>query len=210
MPARTTEPWPLPPTLPRLPERPERLVIPPTHLLAPAAGASADLRERLLARRIVLLGGEIDDEAALRVVGELLLLADEDPRTDIRLCLTSPGGSVTAALAIHDAMRSVTPDVATRAVGLTASAAQVLLTAGAAGKRSAAAHARIVLRRPSARSDGRGPVPADVLAVYRWECAEITARHSGRSVDEVLADTEAERWFTAEEAVGAGLVDRVG
>jgi hypothetical protein len=119
MPARTTEPSPLPPTLPRLPERPERLVIPPTHLLAPAAGASADLRERLLARRIVL-------------------------------------------------------------------------------------------RRPSARSDGRGPVPADVLAAYRWECAEITARHSGRSVDEVLADTEAERWFTAEEAVGAGLVDRVG
>ena len=168
--------------------------------------------ERLFAERIVYLAGEVDDAAAHRVTAQLLLLAADDPARDITLYVNSPGGSVTAGMAIYDTMQLVAPDVATWAVGFAASTGQFLLTAGAPGKRHALPHARILMHQPSARLGGTASdvtIRAGVFSALKTEIAELTAQHTGQPVETVTADADRDRWFTAEEAKAYGLVDHV-
>jgi ATP-dependent Clp protease, protease subunit len=154
----------------------------------------------------------VDDEAARRITAQLLLLTADDPDRDITLYVNSPGGSVTAGMAIYDTMQLVTPDVATCAVGFAASMGQFLVTAGAPGKRYALPHARILMHQPSARLGGAASdvtIRAGVFGAMKREIAELTARHSGQSVETVTADADRDRWFDAEEARAYGLVDHV-
>jgi ATP-dependent Clp protease protease subunit len=212
---------PLPPPYP--PEPPHRPAPPPAqplphlrggpvvYVAAPAA-ASDPVLDRLLEERIVFLGREVDDETANRISAQLLLLAEQDPERDITMYINSPGGSVTAGMAIYDTMRLIRPDVATWAVGFAASIGQFLLSAGAHGKRYALAHARILMHQPSAGAGGKATdiaIRAGVYAQMKREIAEITARHTGQSVETITADSDRDRWFTAPEAKAYGLVDHV-
>jgi ATP-dependent Clp protease, protease subunit len=168
--------------------------------------------DRLFAERIVYLTGEIDDDAAHRISAQLLLLAADDPGRDITFYLHSAGGSVTAGMAIYDTMQLITPDVATWAVGFTASMGQFLLTAGAPGKRYALPHARIMMHQPSAGLGGTATdvaIRAGVFGAMKREIAELTALHSGQPVETVTADADRDRWFDAEQARAYGLVDHV-
>jgi ATP-dependent Clp protease protease subunit len=168
--------------------------------------------DRLLEERIVFLGREVDDEVANRITAQLLLLAAQDPDRDITMYINSPGGSVTAGMAIYDTMRLIRPDVATWAVGFAASMGQFLLSAGTPGKRHALPHARILMHQPSAGIGGNATdiaIRAGVYADMKREIAEITARHTGRTVETITADSDRDRWFTAHEAREYGLVDHV-
>ncbi|WP_281290403.1 ATP-dependent Clp protease proteolytic subunit [Pseudonocardia cypriaca] len=168
--------------------------------------------DRLLEERIVFLGREVDDEIANRITAQLLLLAAQDPGRDITMYINSPGGSVTAGMAVYDTMRLIRPDVATWAVGFAASMGQFLLTAGTPGKRHALPHARILMHQPSAGIGGHATdiaIRAGVYGQMKREIAEITARHTGRTVETITADSDRDRWFTAAEAQAYGLVDHV-
>lgn len=223
---RTDPPHRPDPQPPHRPDRPEprRPLVPPhapPQPLAPAplvlhataAPALADpVTERLLAERIVFLGSEVDDAVANRITAQLLLLAAEDPERDITLYINSPGGSVTAGMAIYDTMQLITPDVATWAVGFAASMGQFLLTAGTPGKRHALPHARILMHQPSAGIGGSATdiaIRAGIFGEMKRQLAELTARHTGQDVDTITADADRDRWFTAEEARAYGLVDHV-
>jgi ATP-dependent Clp protease, protease subunit len=181
--------------------------------LRPSLPSATDaVLDRLFGERIVYLGGEIDDDAAHRVTAQLLLLAADDPARDITFYINSPGGSVTAGMAIYDTMQLVPPDVATWAVGFAASMGQFLLSAGTAGKRHALPHARIMMHQPSAGLGGTATdvaIRAGVFGTMKREIAELTARHTGQSVETVTADSDRDRWFDAEEARAYGLVDHV-
>ena len=172
----------------------------------------AQLYDALLAERIVFLGTEVTDASANMVCGQLLLLAAADPRRDIQLYINSPGGSVSAGLAIYDTMRFISNDVATIAMGMAGSMGQFLLTAGTAGKRFALPHARIMMHQPSG---GFGGTVADItiqaenMHYVKHKVQELIARHSGRTVAEIEADSDRDRWFTAEQAVAYGLIDEV-
>ena len=168
--------------------------------------------ERLLADRIIVLGKEIDDPLANRVVSQLLLLAAEDPTADITLYVNSPGGSVTAGMAIFDTMLTIEPDVSTVAIGLAASMGQFLLTAGAPGKRLALPRAQVMMHQPAGGAGGSASdirIRAEMLSRLKREIAEITAARTGQPISRVLTDFDRDRWFTASEAVAYGLVDRV-
>ena len=168
--------------------------------------------DRLFEERIVYLAGVVDDEAAHRITAQLLLLAADDPDADITFYVNSPGGSVTAGMAIYDTMQLVRPDVATWAVGFAASMGQFLLTAGAPGKRYALPHARILMHQPSASLGGTATditIRAGVFGEMKREIAELTARHSGQPVETVTVDADRDRWFDAEQARAYGLVDHV-
>jgi ATP-dependent Clp protease, protease subunit len=168
--------------------------------------------ERLLRDRIVYLGTEITDEVANQITGQLLLLAAEDPDRDITLYINSPGGSVTAGLAIYDTMRLIQPDVATWGMGLVASMGQFLLSSGTPGKRYALPHARIMMHQPSAGVGGTASdiaILADVFAKLKRRVAEITAEQTGQTVETITADADRDRWFTAEQALTYGFVDHV-
>lgn len=173
--------------------------------------ASDPLADRLLDQRIVVLGQEIDDDVAHLVCGRLLLLAAENRRHDITLYVHSSGGSPGAAAAIHDTMRWVDPDVVTVVHGTVAGAGVLVAAAGAPGRRTALPHARFHLTPPpggvGVTADVRGR--SEELTRQRRELAELVAAHSGRTTDEVVADSERGRWFGATEALGYGLVDRV-
>jgi ATP-dependent Clp protease protease subunit len=178
----------------------------------PPASLSDSVFDRLLGQRIVVLGAEIDDALANRVVAQLLLLAAEDPVRDITLYINSPGGSVTAGFAVHDAMEFVEPDVATVAVGLAASMGQFLLTSGAPGKRSVLPHAEVMMHQPHGGLGGTASdivIRAGMLGRLKRRIAEITAERSGRDVEQVTADADRDRWFSAAEAVDYGLADRI-
>lgn len=170
------------------------------------------LAAQLLTQRIVLLGSQVDDVSANRVCAQLLLLSAEDPRSDISLCVNSPGGSVTAGLAIYDTMRLVPNDVSTLAMGFAASMGQFLLTVGAQGKRYALPNSRIMMHQPSA---GIGGPTADIaiqvenLQFMKRSIERITAEHTGQSEETISRDGDRDRWFTAEQAVEYGMVDRV-
>ena len=182
-----------------------------SHTLSPPSPTDAVL-DRLFEERIVYLAGPVDDEAAHRITAQLLLLTADDPARDITFYINSPGGSVTAGMAIYDTMQLVRPDVATWAVGLAASTGQFLLTAGAAGKRYALPHARILMHQPSASLGGTATditIRAGVFGEMKREIAELTARHSGQPVETVTADADRDRWFGAEQARAYGLVDHV-
>ncbi|MFF0464733.1 ClpP family protease [Streptomyces mexicanus] len=170
------------------------------------------LAAQLLAQRIVVLGTQVDEVSANRVCAQLLLLSAEDPRTDISLYINSPGGSVTAGLAIYDTMRLVPNDVSTLAMGFAASMGQFLLTVGTPGKRYALPNARIMMHQPSA---GIGGTTADIeiqaenLEHIKRTIERLTAEHTGQSVETISRDGDRDRWFTAEQAVEYGIVDRV-
>ncbi|MEV7940202.1 ATP-dependent Clp protease proteolytic subunit [Kitasatospora sp. NPDC088264] len=170
------------------------------------------LAAQLLAQRIVLLGTQVDDVSANRVCAQLLLLSAEDPRTDISLYVNSPGGSVTAGLAIYDTMRLIPNDVSTLVMGFAASMGQFLVTVGAPGKRFALPNARIMMHQPSAGIGGTAAdieIQAENLQFTKKAIERITAEHTGQSEETIARDGDRDRWFTAEQAREYGIVDRV-
>ncbi|MGW4896545.1 ATP-dependent Clp protease proteolytic subunit [Kitasatospora sp. NPDC004240] len=178
----------------------------------PSGGFDDHLAAQLLGRRIVLLGTQVDDVSANRVCAQLLLLSAEDPRTDIGLYINSPGGSVTAGLAIYDTMRLIPNDVSTLAMGFAASMGQFLLTVGASGKRFALPNARIMMHQPSAGIGGTASdieIQAANLLFTKQAIERITAEHTGQSEETIARDGDRDRWFTAEQARQYGIVDRV-
>ena len=179
---------------------------------AGSTGTSESVRDRLLEERIVFLGQPVDDDVANRITSELLLLAAHDPTREITFYINSPGGSVTAGMAIYDTMQLIRPDVSTWALGFAASMGQFLLSAGAPGKRYALPNARILMHQPSAGLSGVQSdiaVQAAAFSSMKRRIAELTAQHTGRTVEQITADADRDRWFTADEARSYGLVDHV-
>ena len=176
------------------------------------AGLDDHIYNRLLKERIIFLGSEVRDENANAICAQLLLLAAEDPQKDIWLYINSPGGSVTAGMAIFDTMQWVPNDVATVAMGLAASMGQFLLSAGAAGKRYATPHARVMMHQPSGGIGGTASdikIQAEQMLHIKKQMAELIAQHTGQALDQIEADSDRDRWFTAEEAKAYGFVDHV-
>jgi ATP-dependent Clp protease, protease subunit len=168
--------------------------------------------DRLLRERIIFLGQPVDDTIANQICAQLLLLAAEDASRDVHLYINSPGGSVTAGMAIYDTMRFVDCDVATYATGLAASMGQFLLCAGAPGKRHALPHSRILMHQPSAGVGGTASdikIQAEQFKLTKKEMAELIAQHTGQPVERIEADSDRDRWFTAQEALDYGFVDHV-
>lgn len=174
--------------------------------------SSGAVLDRLAERRILMLGTDVDDDVAADLVARLLLLSVEDPTSDICMLINSPGGSVLAGLAIYDTMQLIPNDVATVAVGFAASMGQVLLCAGTPGKRFVHPNAQVVMHEGSA---GLGGAAADVaiqaqnLTATLDRMRAIIARHTGRAIDEVIADVGRDRWFDAKGAVDYGFADAV-
>ncbi|WP_197540243.1 ATP-dependent Clp protease proteolytic subunit [Saccharothrix espanaensis] len=186
----------------------------PTPEMRSATGMNLNdsVYERLLRERIIVLGSQVEEGIANQITAQLLLLAAEDPEKDITLYINSPGGSVTAGMAIFDTMQLIEPDVATYAMGLAASMGQFLLSAGTPGKRHALPHARILMHQPSAGVGGTAAdiaIQADMLTRTKQEMAELIAQHTGQTVERVIADSDRDRWFTAQEALEYGFVDKV-
>jgi ATP-dependent Clp protease protease subunit len=172
----------------------------------------ADVFNRLLKNRVIMLGTDVNDEIANSLCAQLLYLEGEDPEADIWLYINSPGGSVTAGMAIYDTMQFVSCDVATVCMGMAASMGQFLLSAGAAGKRSILPNARVMMHQPLAGLRGQAAdiaIQAEQLGYTKRRMAELTAHHTGQTLERIQADAERDRWFTASEAVEYGLVDRV-
>ncbi|MGH9187640.1 MAG: ATP-dependent Clp protease proteolytic subunit [Acidimicrobiales bacterium] len=167
---------------------------------------------RLLRNRIVFLGSEVTDDMANLICAQLLYLEGEDDSRDIWLYVNSPGGSVTAGMAIYDTMQFVQPDVGTICLGLGASMGQFLLCAGAKGKRYALPHARIMMHQPSGGIRGQAAdiaIQAEQMVYIKQLMAERIAYHTGQTVDQVDEDSDRDRWFTAEQAKDYGIIDRV-
>jgi ATP-dependent Clp protease, protease subunit len=167
---------------------------------------------RLLGERIILLGSEVKDDNANEICAALLLLAAESTDKDISIYINSPGGSVTAGMAIFDTMQFVSCDISTVAMGIAASMGQFLLSAGTPGKRFALPHARIMMHQPSGGMGGSASdirIQAEQMMLIKRQLAELTARHTGQTVEQIEADSDRDRWFTAEQAKEYGLVDRV-
>ena len=172
----------------------------------------SDIFTRLLKNRVIMLGTDVNDEIANQVCAQLLFLEGEDSKADIWLYINSPGGSVTAGMAIYDTMQFFSCDVATVCLGLAASMVQFLLTSGAAGKRYTLPNARIMMHQPLAGLRGQASdiaIQAEQLKFTKLRMAELTAHHSGRKLAEIQEDSERDRWFTAELARDYGLVDKV-
>lgn len=172
----------------------------------------ADIFTRLLKNRVVILGTDVNDDIANSLCAQLLYLEGEDPNADIWLYINSPGGSVTAGMAIYDTMQFVSCDVATVCLGLAASMGQFLLAAGADGKRYTLPNARIMMHQPLAGLRGQAAdiaIQAEQLAFIKRRMAELIAHHSGQDVAQIQADSERDRWFTADQAKDYGLVDHV-
>ncbi|HVT30761.1 MAG TPA: ATP-dependent Clp endopeptidase proteolytic subunit ClpP [Pirellulales bacterium] len=171
-----------------------------------------DIYSRLLKDRIIFLGSAINDEVANSIVAQLLFLQAEDAKADVHLYLNSPGGSVTAGMAIYDTMQFITCDVATYCIGQCASMGAVLLTAGAAGKRNALPNARIMIHQPLAGMEGT----AEEIMIHAKEFQKVKAKlnaillkHTGHPLDKIEKDTDRDRFMSAEEAQEYGLIDRV-
>ena len=168
--------------------------------------------DRLLKDRIIWLGSEVRDENANAICAQMMLLAAEDPEKDIWLYINSPGGSVTAGMAIFDTMQFAECDIATFGMGLAASMGQFLLSAGTKGKRYALPHARIMMHQPSAGIGGSASdiaIMAEQFKHTKREMAELIAQHTGQTVEQITADSDRDRWFTAKEALEYGFVDHV-
>ena len=183
-------------------------------LRSPGAGMTLNdsVYDRLLRERIVFLGQPVDDPIANQISAQLLLLAAEDPKRDIHLYINSPGGSVTAGMAIYDTMQLVECDVATFAMGLAASMGQFLLSSGTPGKRYALAHARILMHQPSAGIGGTASdiaIQAEQYKLTKREMAELIAKQTGQTVEQIERDSDRDRWFTAAQAQEYGFVDQV-
>ena len=188
----------------------------PTKSLASDGGSHMsgqfDVYSQLLKNRIVMMWDALDDDIAKSITAQLLYLEGENPDQDIWLYINSPGGSVTAGMAIYDTMQFIKPDVATICLGLGASMGQFLLGAGAPGKRYSLKHARIMMHQPSGGIQGQASdiaIQAEQLNYIKKLMAELIAGHTGQDVDQVQADSDRDRWFTAEEAKEYGIVDHV-
>jgi len=173
-----------------------------------------DIYSRLLKDRIIFLGGMLDDAAANLIIAQMLFLSNEDNKNDIHFYINSPGGSITAGLAVYDTMRFLRCDVATYCVGQAASMGAVLLTAGKSGKRSLLANSRILLHQPLITGILTGPatdldIEAHEILRLRARLYDILAKHTGQSPDKIEKDCDRNLWLNAEEAINYGLVDRI-
>ncbi|SNC71650.1 ATP-dependent Clp protease proteolytic subunit ClpP [Kytococcus aerolatus] len=176
------------------------------------AGLDDQIYNRLLKERIVFLGSDVRDDNANAICAQLLLLSAEDPNADIWLYINSPGGSVTAGMAIFDTMNWIPNDVATVAMGLAASMGQFLLSAGTPGKRYATPHSRVMMHQPSGGVGGTASdikIQAEQLLHIKRQMAELIAQHTGQTVEQITQDSDRDRWFTAAEAKEYGFVDHV-
>lgn len=168
--------------------------------------------DRLLKDRIIWLGSEVRDENANEIAAKLLLLAAEDPKKDIYLYVNSPGGSITAGMAIYDTMQFVPNDIVTVGIGMAASMGQLLLTAGTKGKRYITPNARVLLHQPHGGFGGTASdiqTQAQLILDMKKRLAEITAAQTGKSVEQINADGDRDRWFNAQEALEYGFVDHI-
>jgi ATP-dependent Clp protease protease subunit len=173
---------------------------------------SYDIYSRLLKDRIVFLGGEITDDTANLVVAQMLFLEMEDPDSDISLYINSPGGSVTAGMAIYDTMQYIKCDVATICIGMAASMGAFLLSGGTKGKRQALPNAEIMIHQPSGGTQGKASdmlIDAEHILKTRRKLNEILAANTGQPLEVIERDTDRDHWLTAEEAVSYGLIDSV-
>ncbi|MDO4929059.1 MAG: ATP-dependent Clp protease proteolytic subunit [Corynebacterium sp.] len=183
-------------------------------LAADSAGMnlSDSVYERLLRERIIFLGTQVDDDIANKLCAQILLLSAEDPTRDIHLYINSPGGSVTAGMAIYDTMKYSPCDIATYGMGLAASMGQFLLSGGTKGKRYALPHSRIMMHQPSAGVGGTAAdiaIQAEQFAQTKKEMAQLIAEHTGQTFEQITKDSDRDRWFTATEAKEYGIVDHV-
>lgn len=179
---------------------------------SPMAGYDDSVYQKLLRERIVFLGSQVEDSVANLLCAQILLLAAEDPEADIFLYINSPGGSVTAGMAIYDTMQYVQNDVATVAMGLAASMGQFLLSAGAPGKRYALPHARIMMHQPSGGIGGTASdikIQAEQMLHIKKQMAELIAEQTGQTLEQVERDSDRDRWFTADAALEYGFIDQV-
>jgi ATP-dependent Clp protease, protease subunit len=188
------------------------LSLPPVLAQMNGTERSPDIYQRLLRERIVFLGTQVDDTSANLICAQLLLLAAEDSERDISLYINSPGGSVTAGLAIYDTMQFVPCDVSTVCMGLAASMGQFLLCAGEKGKRFSLPHSRILMHQPSGQASGQATdiaIQAEQIIYLKRMMAERIAFHTGQPIERIEADSDRDRWFTAEEALEYGFIDKV-
>ena len=189
------------------------IIKPELRSASPSLGGLDDqVYQRLLKERIIFLGSVVEDSMANAICAQMLLLAAEDPEKDIYLYINSPGGSISAGMAIYDTMQYIKNDVATVAMGLAASMGQFLLCAGASGKRYALPHARIMMHQPSGGIGGTASdikIQAEQMSFTKKKMAELISFHTGQKADTITADSDRDRWFTAEEAKEYGFVDHV-
>ena len=180
---------------------------------SPASMTLSDsVYERLLQQRIIVLGQQVDDDIANRIAAQMLLLAAEDPAADIALYINSPGGSVTAGMAIFDTMEFIPCDVATYAMGMAASMGEFLLAAGTKGKRYALPHARILMHQPLGGITGGAAdiaIQAEQFSSIKKEMFRLNAEFTGQTIERIEADSDRDRWFTASEALEYGFVDHI-
>ncbi len=168
--------------------------------------------ERLLAERIIFLGSQVDDDIANRLCAQILLLSAEDPTKDIHLYINSPGGSITAGMAMYDTMQYIKNDVATIAMGMAASMGQFLLSSGTKGKRYATPHARVMMHQPSGGIGGTATdvrINAQLIMHMKQVLSELTAEQTGKPLEQILKDNDRDSWFTAQEALEYGFIDHV-
>lgn len=173
---------------------------------------SYDIYSRLLKERVIFLVGQVEDQMANLIVAQLLFLESENPDKDIHLYINSPGGSVTAGMAIYDTMQFIKPDVSTMCIGQAASMGALLLTGGAAGKRYCLPNSRTMIHQPLGGYQGQATdieIHAKEILQMRDRLNEILARHSGQSVDQIAVDTERDNFMSADESVAYGLIDQV-
>ena len=176
-----------------------------------AGGLDDSVYQRLLRERIIFMVGQVEDNMANAIAAQMLLLAAEDQEKDIYLYINSPGGSVSAGMAIYDTMQYIKTDVATVTMGLAASMGQFLLTAGAPGKRYALPNARVLMHQPLGGIGGTATeikIQADQMKYTKRKMAELIAFHSGQTVEKITEDSDRDRWFDAEEAKSYGLIDQ--
>lgn len=173
---------------------------------------SQDVFQRLLKERVIFLGTDVNDQSANYIAAQMLLLSAEDSEKDIYLYINSPGGSITAGMAIYDTMQYVKNDVVTVAMGLAASMGQFLLCAGTKGKRFALPNARIMMHQPSGGVGGTASdiqIQAEQMQFVKKRMAELIGTHTGQKYEQVVEDSDRDRWFTAEEALEYGFIDHV-
>ena len=171
-----------------------------------------DIYSRLLKERIIFLGDEIDDAAANLVIAQLLYLESVDPKADISLYINSPGGSVSAGMAIYDTMQFIQCDVSTICVGMAASMGAFLLAGGAKGKRYALPNAEVMIHQPLGSTSGQATdvrIAAEHILQTKQKLCKLLSENTGKSIDQIAADCERDNWKTAQEALGYGLIDKV-
>lgn len=173
---------------------------------------SYDIFSRLLKDRIIFLGSAIDDDVSSIVIAQLLFLQSEDPNKDIHMYINSPGGSVSAGMAIYDTMQYIKPDVSTMCVGMAASMGQVLLTAGAKGKRYALPHSRVMMHQPLGGTQGQ----ASDIEIYTREMIKIRetlysviSKHTGQTVEKIMKDADRDNWMSSQDALNYGIIDKI-